>query len=88
MVYNRLSIIIYFYILSHTMKKSSALLLCAALLVALCCFSCKSENNTQNYPMFWTWLEDLPDVDMEEAFANMEEAGIEAVMLHAASVED
>ena len=38
--------------------------------------------------MFWTWLEDLPDVDMEEAFANMEEAGIEAVMLHAASVED
>ena len=70
------------------MKKSSALLLCAALFVALCCFSCKSENNTQNYPMFWTWLEDLPDVDMEEAFANMEEAGIEAVMLHAASVED
>ena len=38
--------------------------------------------------MFWTWLEDLPDVNMEESFANMAEAGIDAVMLHAASVED
>lgn len=38
--------------------------------------------------MFWTWLEDLPGIDMETAFTHMEEAGLDAVMLHAASVDD
>jgi sugar phosphate isomerase/epimerase len=38
--------------------------------------------------MFWTWMEDLPDVDMEATFAAMHEAGIDGVMLHAASEED
>ena len=38
--------------------------------------------------MFWTWLEDIPSIDMESAFSHMEEAGLDAVMLHAASVED
>lgn len=38
--------------------------------------------------MFWTWLEDIPSVNVEAAFAHMEEAGLDAVMLHAASVED
>ena len=39
-------------------------------------------------PMFWTWLEDGPGMDMEAAFARMEEAGLDAVMLHAASADD
>ena len=38
--------------------------------------------------MFWTWLEDLPGVDMEASFKAMHEAGIDGVMLHAASNED
>lgn len=38
--------------------------------------------------MFWTWLEDIPSVNVKAAFAHMEEAGLDAVMLHAASVED
>ena len=67
------------------MKRIFILLFCAAFL-AISCNSQKESATT--YPMFWTWLEDLPDVNMEEAFANMAEAGIEAVMLHAASVED
>ena len=54
--------------------------------LALCMVSC-SEKTTE-YPMFWTWLEDLPDIDMETAFTHMEEAGLDAVMLHAASAED
>ncbi len=50
--------------------------------------SCQSEEKAAAYPMFWTWMEDLPGVDMEQTFANMAEAGIDAVMLHAASAED
>ena len=38
--------------------------------------------------MFWTWMEDLPGVDMEATFAAMHEAGIDGVMLHAVSEED
>ena len=38
-------------------------------------------------PMFWTWMEEEDGRDMEQAFAHMEEAGLDAVMLHAPSVE-
>ena len=38
-------------------------------------------------PMFWTWMEEEEGRDMEQAFAHMEEAGLDAVMLHAPSVE-
>ena len=64
------------------------ILLCAIL--ALCVVSCatKSTEKTTEYPMFWTWLEDLPEIDMETAFTHMEEAGLDAVMLHAASADD
>ena len=34
-------------------------------------------------PMFWTWMEEEEGRDMEKAFAHMEEAGLDAVMLHA-----
>lgn len=57
-----------------------------SLALALAAVSC-TEKKTE-YPMFWTWLEDLPDIDMETAFTHMEETGLDAVMLHAASVED
>ena len=57
-----------------------------SLVLALATISCAEKK--ADYPMFWTWLEDLPDIDMETAFTHMEEAGLDAVMLHAASVED
>ena len=57
-----------------------ALLFSAALLICSC-------NKNEEYPMFWTWLEDIPSIDMESAFTHMEEAGLDAVMLHAPSVE-
>jgi hypothetical protein len=66
------------------MKKYLVMILAAVFMTTAC--NEKTENVT--YPMFWTWLEDLPGVDMEEAFANMAEAGLDGVMLHAASVED
>ena len=62
-------------------------LLIALALVALGAASC-TEKQTADYPMFWTWLEDLPDIDMETAFTHMEEAGLDGVMLHAASLDD
>ncbi len=64
------------------MKKT--LVIIAALVAAI---SCRPKAE-EEYPMFWTWLEDIPSVNVEAAFAHMEEAGLDAVMLHAASVED
>ena len=52
--------------------------------------ACKEtpKEEAVTYPMFWTWLEDLPDVDMEASFKAMHEAGIDGVMLHAVTKED
>ena len=57
-------------------------------LVAVSVLILSCGRKSAEIPMFWTWLEDLPDIDMESAFTHMEEAGLDAVMLHAASVED
>ena len=65
------------------MRLKHILLSLALALAAVSCTEKKAE-----YPMFWTWLEDLPDIDMETAFTHMEEAGLDAVMLHAASIDD
>lgn len=67
------------------MKKYLVLLL-TAVAMAVSCNNDKEEAVV--YPMFWTWLEDLPGVDMEASFKAMHEAGIEGVMLHAVSPED
>ena len=67
------------------MKKYLILLLAAVALAASC--NC-DKKEAEVYPMFWTWMEDLPGVDMEATFAAMHEAGIDGVMLHAASEED
>lgn len=55
----------------------------AVLATALSCTRKPVED-----PMFWTWLEDIPSIDMEQAFTHAEEAGLDAVMLHAASAQD
>ncbi len=61
-------------------------MLAVASLAVACTEAPKEEAVT--YPMFWTWLEDLPDVDMEASFKAMHEAGIDGVMLHAVTKED
>lgn len=66
--------------------KKYFILLFAAVALAVSCNNDKEEAEV--YPMFWTWLEDLPGVDMEASFKAMHEAGIDGVMLHAASNED
>jgi hypothetical protein len=67
------------------MKKYLILLLAAA--IAVSCNETQKEDSV-TYPMFWTWLEDLPGVDMEASFKAMHEAGIDGVMLHAVTEED
>ena len=67
------------------MKKYLILLLAAA--IAVSCNETQKEDPV-TYPMFWTWLEDLPGVDMEASFKAMHEAGIDGVMLHAVTEED
>jgi hypothetical protein len=46
----------------HALKL--ALLFSAALFICSC-------NKKEEYPMFWTWLEDIPSIDMESAFTHM-----------------
>ena len=67
------------------MKKYFILLLAAVAMTVSC--NC-DKKQAEVYPMFWTWMEDLPGVDMEATFAAMHEAGIDGVMLHAVSEED
>ena len=69
------------------MKKSLILIL-AALMCLVSCKNAEEVSETKTYPMFWTWLEDLPGVDMEASFKAMHEAGIDGVMLHAVTPED
>lgn len=64
------------------MKKT--LLLVATLALAL--ISCKQNDATG--PMFWTWLEEVPEEGAEAVFARMEEAGLDAVMINVVSEEN
>ena len=68
------------------MKKYLIIILAVVSLAVACKEAPKEEAVT--YPMFWTWLEDLPGVDMEASFKAMHEAGIDGVMLHAVTEED
>ena len=68
------------------MKKYLIIMLAVVSLAVACKEAPKEEAVT--YPMFWTWLEDLPGVDMEASFKAMHEAGIDGVMLHAVTEED
>lgn len=68
------------------MKKYLIIMLAVVSLAVACKEAPKEETVT--YPMFWTWLEDLPGVDMEASFKAMHEAGIDGVMLHAVTEED
>ena len=69
------------------MKKSLIMIL-AALMCLVSCKNAEEVSENKTYPMFWTWLEDLPGVDMEASFKAMHEAGIDGVMLHAVTPED
>lgn len=53
-----------------------ALFLAVALLT-----SCNGRQSKTEYPMFWTWMEDREGLDLDSLFMQMDEAGIDGLML-------
>lgn len=42
----------------------------------------ESERSGEQYPMFWTWMEDREGLDLDSLFVSMDEAGIDGLMLY------
>ena len=60
------------------------------LLVCTCCItlvSCGTIGSTEQYPMFWTWMEDREGLDLDSLFVSMDESGIDGLMLYLPDVE-
>ena len=66
------------------MKKT--LILLAALLPLF--FSCAPKEKAVEYPMFWTWMDYRPNMPFDLMCTQMEEAGIEGVLLNAPTPDD
>lgn len=47
----------------------------------------KQEKCGSEYPMFWTWMEDRADLDIDSLFVHMDEAGIDGLMLYVPDME-
>ena len=61
------------------------ILLLAALTLAL--ISCSNAPKTQEYPMFWTWMENRAGLDLDSLFVHLDEAGIDGLMLYLPDTE-
>ena len=61
--------------------------LAVMLLVSLAAASC-AKKASEEYPMFWTWMEDREDLDLDSLFVHLKEAGIDGLMLYVPEVED
>ncbi len=52
-------------------------------LMSLSCLSAVSCKDAQKeYPMFWTWMEDREDLNLDSLFVHINEAGIDGLMLY------
>lgn len=50
--------------------------------IALALVSCGKQQQTQEYPMFWTWMENRAGLDLDSLFVHLDEAGIDGLMLY------
>lgn len=50
--------------------------------IALALISCGKQQKTQEYPMFWTWMENRAGLDLDSLFVHLDEAGIDGLMLY------
>lgn len=57
-----------------------------ALFVSFSILSC-SKSNKDEYPMFWTWMEDREGLNLDSLFLHMSEAGIDGLMLYVPDME-
>ncbi|MBO4264220.1 MAG: hypothetical protein J5871_06045 [Bacteroidales bacterium] len=56
--------------------------------LAFVLLSCqKNGTATAEYPMFWTWMEDREGLDLDTLFVQMDEAGIDGLMLYVPDME-
>lgn len=62
------------------MRKILTIAISALALLSSCC-------KTSEYPMFWTWMEDREGLDLDSLFIQMDEAGIDGLMLYVPDVE-
>lgn len=60
-------------------KEMKRILLLLAFAVAILSSCAKTESS---YPMFWTWMEDREGLDLDSLFVQMDEAGIDGLMLY------
>lgn len=49
--------------------------------------SCSRSKSVDEYPMFWTWMEDRAGLDLDSLFVHMDQAGIDGLMLYVPDVE-
>lgn len=50
--------------------------------IALALISCGKQQKAQDYPMFWTWMENRAGLDLDSLFVHLDEAGIDGLMLY------
>ncbi|SFS35270.1 family 10 glycosylhydrolase [Sphingobacterium wenxiniae] len=72
------------------MNKNLIYLFTCMLFIALSSSSCQSSKATSHkeFPMFWTWLDYRSDINFDSLCREMNELGIEGVMLNAPTPED
>ena len=49
--------------------------------------SCSKAESSDDYPVFWTWMEDREDLNLDSLFVHMTEAGIDGLMLYVPDAE-
>lgn len=69
------------------MKNIKFLLLILSVTAMVSCTGNKS-GKTQEYPMFWTWMDYRPGMNFDSVCGIMNETGIDGVMLNAPSPDD
>lgn len=67
--------------------KRIALILMLCALSGFMQISCSQAESSDDYPVFWTWMEDREDLNLDSLFVHMTEAGIDGLMLYVPDVE-
>lgn len=67
--------------------KRIALILMLCALSGFMQISCSQAESSDDYPVFWTWMEDREDLNLDSLFVHMTEAGIDGLMLYVPDAE-
>lgn len=67
--------------------KRSALILMLCALSGFMQISCSQAESSDDYPVFWTWMEDREGLNLDSLFVHMTEAGIDGLMLYVPDAE-